>query len=116
MNLHYNIYHTYQLLYCKGHIQIRINDSIMNVKTKTIDEQNDKIGFNTLRIYITICYTYLLLYCKGQIQTRSNDSTINVETKSDRLNKMTKLHLIYLEFTLRYITLTSYYIIKDTLR
>ena len=47
---------------------------------------------------------------------RSNDSTINVETKSDRLNKMTKLHLIHLEFTLRYITLTSYYIIKDTLR
>ena len=47
---------------------------------------------------------------------RSNDSTINVETKSDRLNKMTKLHLIYLEFTLQYIPLTHYYIVKDTFK
>ena len=45
-----------------------------------------------------------------------NDSTINVETKSDKVNKMTKLHLIHLEFTLQYIILTNYYIVKDTFR
>ena len=44
----------------------------------------------------------------------NNDSTINVETKNNRMNKMTKLHSIHLEFTLQYITLTNYYIVKDT--
>ena len=29
---------------------------------------------------------------------------------------MTKLHSIHLEFTLQYITLTNYYIVKDTFR
>ena len=29
---------------------------------------------------------------------------------------MTKLHLMHLEFTLQYITLTNYYIVKDTFR
>ena len=42
-----------------------------------------------------------------------NDNTINVETKNNRVNKMTKLHSIHLEFTLQYITLTVYYILKD---
>ena len=46
----------------------------------------------------------------------SNDSTINVETKSDRVNKKTKLYSIYLEFTLLYIGLTDYHIVKDTFR
>ena len=94
------IHHTYQLLYCKGHIQMRSKDSTINVKrkkqqseendnichllhciTKSENEENDKIAFNTLRIYITIYHIYLLLYCTGHIQMRSNDSTINVETK-----------------------------------
>ena len=93
------------------------NDSIINVDTNKIcSKENDKIIFNTLRIYITICHTYLLLYCKGHIQMVSNDRTINVETKNNRVNKMAKLHLIHLEFTLQYITLTSYYIVKDTYR
>ena len=30
-------YHTYPLLYCKGHIQIMSNDTTPNVKTKTIE-------------------------------------------------------------------------------
>ena len=46
----------------------------------------------------------------------SNGSTINVETKNNRMNKMTKLHSIQLELTLQYITLTSYYIVKDIFR
>ena len=46
----------------------------------------------------------------------SNDSTINVEIKGDKMKKMTKLHSIYLEFTLQYKTFTSYYIVKDTIR
>ena len=72
--------------------------------------------FNTLRIYITIYHTYQVLYCKGHIQMTSNKSIINVETKNNRINKMTKRHSIYLEFTLLYITLTTYYIVKDTFR
>ena len=46
----------------------------------------------------------------------SNDNTINVKTENNRINKMTKLHSIHLEFTLQYITLTNYYIVKDTFR
>ena len=30
--LHITIYHTYLLLYCKGHIQITSNDSTINVE------------------------------------------------------------------------------------
>ena len=47
---------------------------------------------------------------------RSNDSNINVEIKGGRMKKMTNLHSIYLEFILKYITLTPYYIVKDTFR
>ena len=61
-------------------------------------------------------HTYRLLYCKGHIQMISNNSTINMETKNDTVNKIRKLHLIQLEFTLQYITLTSYFIVKDTFR
>ena len=46
----------------------------------------------------------------------SNNSNINVEIKGDIMKKMTKLYSIYLEFTLQYITLTRYYIVKDTFR
>ena len=96
---------------------MRSNDSNINVKTKKkYSEQNDEIVFSIFRIYNTIYHTYLLLYCKGHIQMTCNDSTINVETKSDRVNKITKLHLIHLEFTLQHITLTNYYIVKDTFR
>ena len=57
------------------------NDSTINVKTtRKYSEQNDKITFNTLRIYIEIYYTYQLLYCKRLIERMSNDSIINVET------------------------------------
>ena len=66
------------------------NYSIINVETKTIDEQNDKIAFNILRIYIIICHTYPLLYRKGHIQIRRNASNINVKTKNNRVNKMIK--------------------------
>ena len=56
------------------------NGSIINVETKTIGEQNGKIAFNTLGIYITIYHTYLLLYRKGHNSMISNNSTINVDT------------------------------------
>ena len=72
-------------------------------KQKIVNEQNDKIAFNTLRNYTTTYHTYLLLYskekiqihleylhyniyhtyqllyCKGHIQMISNDSIINVK-------------------------------------
>ena len=43
-------------------------------KKKQPSEQNDKIAFNILRIYITIYHTYQLLYCKGHIQMRNNNN------------------------------------------
>ena len=46
----------------------------------------------------------------------SNDSIINMETKNNRVNKMTKLNSIHIELTLKYFTLTNYYIVKDTFR
>ena len=55
------------------------NGKNINVETKTIEWTNNKIAFNTYRIYATIYYTYLLLYCKGHIQIISNESTTNVK-------------------------------------
>ena len=79
------------------------NDGNINVVTKKQSEQNDKITFNTLRIYLTIYHTYTLLYCKEKIQLMSNDITINVVTKNNSVNKMKNFHLIHLEFTLQHI-------------
>ena len=92
------------------------NDSTIMWKQKIIEWTNDKIAFITFRIYITIYHTYFLLYCKGYIQMMSNDSNKNVEKKKQYSEQMTKLHSIYLEFTLQYITLTGYYIVKETFR
>ena len=46
----------------------------------------------------------------------SNDRIINVETKNNRMNKMARLHSLQFKFSLQYITLTAYYIVKDTFR
>ena len=46
----------------------------------------------------------------------NNHSNVNVETKNNRVNKMITLNSIHLEIILHYITLTSYYIVKDTFR
>ena len=93
------------------------NDSTINVETKNNRlKKKTKLHLNTLKIYITMYHTYFLLYCKGHIQMMSNDRTINVETKNNRVNKMTKLHFIRIEQILQYVTLTSYYILKDTFK
>ena len=78
-------------------------------------KQNDNIEFNTLRNYTTLYHTYPLLYCKGHIQIKSNHSNVNVK-ENNRVNKMTTLNSIHLEITLHYITLTGYYIVKETFR
>ena len=70
----------------------------------------------SLQFEFTLYHTYRLLYCKGYIQITSNDSIINVETKNNRINKMAKLHSLQFKFSLQYIALTAYYIIKDTFR
>ena len=76
------LYHTYPLLYCKEHIEMTSNHSIVNVKTKKQQsKQNDNIKFNKLRNYTTLYHTYLLLYCKEHIEMTSNHSNVNVETK-----------------------------------
>ena len=54
---------------------------------KQQSKQNDKIPFNTFRIYITVYDTYPLLYFKGHIHMMSNDSPINMETKNNTVNK-----------------------------
>ena len=46
----------------------------------------------------------------------SNYSKVNAQTKNNRANKMTTLNSIHLEIILHYITLTNYYIVKDTFR
>ena len=45
----------------------------------------------------------------------SNDNTIKIKIKAIECTKTTNWHLIYIKFTLQYITLIDYYIIKDTL-
>ena len=45
----------------------------------------------------------------------SDHSIIEVETENNGI-KMSMSHSIHLGFILHYITLTSYYIVKDTLR
>ena len=51
----------------------------LKLKQKQYSEQNDKIAFDTHRIYITIYHNYWLLYCKKHIKMASNDNTIKVE-------------------------------------
>ena len=34
LRIYITVYHTYPLLYCKGHMQIMGNDSTINVETK----------------------------------------------------------------------------------
>ena len=41
---------------------------------------------------------------------------VNVQKNNNAVNKIKTLSYINLEFILQYITLTSYYIVKDTLR
>ena len=70
------LYHTYQLLYCKGSIQIKSSHSTINMEKLV-----NKDAMNTLRNYTRLYHTHLLLFCKRHIQMVSNHSTINVETK-----------------------------------
>ena len=109
---------TYMLWYCSENIHLMSNDRPIYVVMKTqSSDQNDKTILNTLKIYFIINHTYLLLYCKKHILMMSNDNTIYVKTKKpNRMNKIAKLHSIYIEFTLQYITLTCYYIVKYTFR
>ena len=93
------------------------NDSTIMRYQNTIESpQNDKIAINTLKIYNTLYIAYFLLYCKGHIQITSNDKKLIVVTKNSRVNIMTKLHSTDLNFTINYISLTSYYTVKDTFR
>ena len=88
------LYQTYQLLYCKGHIQITNNHSNVNIETKNNRENKMTIKFNTLRNYTILYQTYQLLYCKRHIEIISNHSNVNMETKNNRVNKMTTFNSI----------------------
>ena len=70
---------------------------------------------NSIQVYTTLYHTYKPLHCKRRIKLANNHSNINVEiNKNNRVNKMTALNLIHLQIILHYITLTKYYIVKDT--
>ena len=57
------------LLYCKGHIQITSNHSIINIKRKAIELIKKNIGLNTLRILLYFI-TLTNLYCKGTFKSQ----------------------------------------------
>ena len=82
-------------------------------KQKQYSKQNKNFAFNTHRFYIALTSYYK---DKGHIQIKSNHSTINAETKNNTVNKMTNLPSIHIDFMLYYITLTRYYIAKNTFR
>ena len=102
-------YHTYWLLFCKGHIEITSNDSTISVETKNNRINKMKtlhsIHLEFILYYIMLTFFYIAKDTQSHIQITSNDSTINVETKTNKHNKT--LHSIQLEFILCHITLTT---------
>ena len=44
----------------------------------------------------------------------SNYSTIDMKREMNRVKKMSTSHFMHLGFILYYITLTGYYVVKDT--
>ena len=109
------LYHTYQLLYCTGHVQMRSNDKIMELELEEITYENVNIAFYILRISTTLYLSYQLLYCTGYIKMTSNYSTIEVDSEEIEYKNETS-HFQYLRVLLLYITFTNYYIIQDTFR
>ena len=86
--------YTYRLLYCKGHIQITSNHSIINMKKR--NRVNKKtLDWNTLRNYTTLKYTYLLLHCKGHGSDHKESQHHKYEKKSNRVNKVENIGLKY---------------------
>ena len=70
---------------------------------------------NSIQVYTILYHTYKLLHRKRHIQLTSNHSNVNVKiNKNNRVNKMIILNSIHLQIILHYITLTNYYIVKDT--
>ena len=102
------LYQTYPLLQCKQHIHIINNHSTICGKIKQQSKENDNFVFNTNRFCTTLYHTYPLLKCKEYIHIRNNDSRINVERKNNRVNKMTILPSIQIDFILHFIILTRY--------
>ena len=82
------IYHTYRLLYCKGHIQMTNNHSNVNMETKK-NNREDKmtIKFNALRNYTTLYQTYQLLYCIGYVQMTSSHSNFKCGNRKKNWSK-----------------------------
>ena len=56
------IYYTYQLLYCKTHIQITSNHSNENVETKIDNRVNKMTTFNSIHLEIILHYITLTNY------------------------------------------------------
>ena len=59
------LYHTYQLLYCEGQIQITSKHSTLDTEKENNTLKNVNVTISTLSIYTTLYNTYLLLHFKG---------------------------------------------------
>ena len=116
LRIHSTLYHTYQLLYCKGRIQITSSHSIMNMKRNIWLIKMKILDWNTFKIYISLYHTYQLLYCKGHIQIIRSHSSRNIDRKIVDLLKWKHWLEIHLKLILCYIILTNYYIVKETFR
>ena len=115
MELYYIISHLL-LLYCKG---TNLDDKQLQhnrcEERQTKRVKNSKVTLDILRIYTLLYHIYQILYCKEHIHMTSNYSKIEVK-KKQKSKKMSISHLIHLAFILHYITLTFYYVVKDTYR
>ena len=62
------LYHTYPLLYYKGHIQITYNHTNIKVDKNNTVNKVMNIKLNTITNCSTLYHTYRLLYYKDHIQ------------------------------------------------
>ena len=72
------LYHTYQQLYCIGHIQMTNNFNREQFEKRKLQSKNINI---TLRIYTTLYHSYQQLHYTGHIQMTSNYSTLEEQAE-----------------------------------
>ena len=62
LRIYITVYHTYPLLYCKGHMQIMGNDSTINVETKKNNRVNKVIKLHFIHLEFILQYMTLTRY------------------------------------------------------
>ena len=116
-------YNSYELLYCKEHIQMISYYSTTNVEMN-INEINKMTTMDQIKLDIILLYIILTVYyipmdtVRWQINNRpvtSNYSTINLE-KNNRLKQRKTMHWITPVITLHYLTFTFYYFVNEKVK